>query len=65
MAKSKKDFYPLLMRCDPPYVMTRATVDEYFSKRGTHCKVTHIPATCPREENVTIDLVTNPPKGSY
>ncbi len=50
MEKAVKDFYPVILRTDPPTVLTRADVDAYFAKRGTSCKVTHIPATRPREE---------------
>jgi hypothetical protein len=46
MAKAV-DFYPIVITGK---IYTREMVDEYFRKRGTCCKITHIPATNPREE---------------
>ena len=42
------DFYPAILRTNPPTVLTRAEVDQYWA--GKVCKVFHIPATHPRDE---------------
>jgi len=42
----KDDFYPVMLRTDPPTILTREEVE-----RKVPCiKITHIPATCPRDE---------------
>jgi hypothetical protein len=45
-----KDFYPVILATDPPTLLTRKEVEDYFKKRGTVVKMLHIPATHPREE---------------
>jgi hypothetical protein len=47
--------FPVILRTDPPTVMTREQVDEYFRERGTVVRVTHIPATHPRSEHTSPD----------
>lgn len=48
MSRNKDDFYPVILQTDPPTLLTREEVDE----KVPHVKVTHIPATCPREERL-------------
>jgi hypothetical protein len=40
-------YWPMILRCDPPIVMTR----EQAYSAVPHLRVTHIPATHPREED--------------
>jgi len=42
----------VILRTEPPTVVTREQVDEYFRKRGTVVRIIHIPATNPREERI-------------
>jgi hypothetical protein len=36
--------------CGPGEIVYDKEIDDYYKKRGTVCIVTHIPATCPRQE---------------
>ena len=44
----REGFYPVILRTNPPTVLTREQVDQYWA--GKVCKVFHIPATHPRDE---------------
>lgn len=46
----KRGFYPIVLATDPPRVVTKEDVDNYFKNRGTVVKILHVPATCPRQE---------------
>jgi hypothetical protein len=50
--RQKDDFYPCVIRTDPPRVVTRGEIDMYFQVRGTVVRTIHIPATAPREERI-------------
>lgn len=46
----KDKYYPYVLRTDPPRVVTREEIDEYFRKRDTIVKILHLPATNPKDE---------------
>lgn len=39
-----------ILRTNPPRIVHKEEVDEYFKKRGTVVTITHLPATNPKDE---------------
>jgi hypothetical protein len=51
-----EDFFPVILRTEPPTVMTREDMERYFRERGTTVNVMHIAATNPQEERIDVEL---------
>ena len=47
----KDDFYPVVLATDPPTILTREQVENYFKERRSVVNITHLPATNPRPED--------------
>jgi hypothetical protein len=45
-----------VLRTNPPTVMTRGQMRDYFHNRGTYVRITHIPATNPQEERIDAEI---------